>query len=113
GAGPGGGPHVRIFDPRDQTGRTIFRDYFAFDRDYTGGVEVGTLPQARIEGIPYYTPPDRLVFAPGRRRYDESFPVATGEGGLMATAIGFLGAGQMATALAKGWTEAGLLDRGT
>ena len=32
--------------------------------------------------------------------------------GAFPLAIGFLGAGQMATALATGWTRAGLLDAG-
>jgi glucose/arabinose dehydrogenase len=37
GAGPGGGPHVRVFD--GATG-TVVRDYFAFESAFTGGVYV-------------------------------------------------------------------------
>ncbi len=37
GAGPGGGPHVRVFDGRDQS--ELF-GFFAYDRAFTGGVFV-------------------------------------------------------------------------
>ncbi len=37
GAGPGGGPHVRVFDGRT---REVIRETFAFDSSFTGGVNV-------------------------------------------------------------------------
>lgn len=37
GAGPGGGPHVKVFDP--QTGNVI-RQFFAYDSSFRGGVHV-------------------------------------------------------------------------
>lgn len=37
GAGPGGGPHVKLFDGADQTTRASF---FAFDPNFRGGVRV-------------------------------------------------------------------------
>ncbi|MDO8598924.1 MAG: hypothetical protein Q7S02_02350, partial [bacterium] len=38
GAGPGGGPHVRVFSGRT---RRLTREFFAFDRARRGGVDVG------------------------------------------------------------------------
>ncbi|HTX87013.1 MAG TPA: FG-GAP-like repeat-containing protein, partial [Candidatus Nanoarchaeia archaeon] len=39
GAGPGGGPHVRIFDPSG----IILQSYYAFDPTFSGGANVGTI----------------------------------------------------------------------
>jgi hypothetical protein len=39
GAGPGGGPHVRIFDANN--GNSIFKEFFAYDPGFRGGVYVG------------------------------------------------------------------------
>src|SRR5207249_1713872 len=41
GAGPGGGPHVRIFNGATiGTAPTVLREFFAFESSYTGGVYV-------------------------------------------------------------------------
>jgi hypothetical protein len=39
GAGPGGGPHVRIFDMEGE----IINSFYAYDRNFLGGVNVGIL----------------------------------------------------------------------
>jgi len=39
GAGPGGGPHVRVFDGRGQ----IMRGFFAYENSFRGGVKVGVV----------------------------------------------------------------------
>jgi hypothetical protein len=41
GAGPGGGPHVRVFE--GVTGAAV-RSFFAYDLAFRGGVNVGALP---------------------------------------------------------------------
>ena len=57
--------------------------------------------------LPAFTPANRF-------RYDEGLPrslIRKGGAGMAVTAdlaVGFLGAGQMATALARGWLAAGL-----
>jgi hypothetical protein len=48
GAGPGGGPHVRVFDV--STGLPV-RDFFAYDPAFTGGVRVA-LGDVNGDGIP-------------------------------------------------------------
>src|SRR5581483_4999680 len=57
--------------------------------------------------------PPTPAFTPGRAvRYDTAFPEPTGGAGMAARdelRVGFLGAGKMATALARGWIAAGLL----
>lgn len=66
GAGPGGGPHVRMFDKRGEP----LGGFFAFDRDYRGGVDVAS---ADLDG-------DKLaeiIVAPGKgnpeiRVFDET-----------------------------------------
>lgn len=43
GAGPGGGPRVRVFDPlTGDPGSGPLANFFAFDTPFTGGVSVGT-----------------------------------------------------------------------
>jgi len=40
GAGPGGGPHVKIFDGSNLN---VLRSFFAYAEDFTGGVSVATI----------------------------------------------------------------------
>ena len=49
GAGPGGGPHVRIFS---RTGALIDRGWFAYDRSFRGGVNVA-YPSRRACSLRY------------------------------------------------------------
>ena len=48
GAGPGGGPHVRVFDPL--TGEERF-GFFAYDASFTGGVRMATA-DVNCDGVP-------------------------------------------------------------
>ena len=41
GAGPGGGPHVRIWEPVGFFDVKVSSEFFAFDPAFTGGVFVG------------------------------------------------------------------------
>jgi hypothetical protein len=45
GAGPGGAPQVRVFDPTK--GRALLHDFSAYAPDYRGGVYVGGFPAQR------------------------------------------------------------------
>ena len=49
GAGPGGGPHVKVFSGADST---ILASYFAYSPSLVGGVRVGFLPNVNgVAGI--------------------------------------------------------------
>jgi hypothetical protein len=39
GAGPGGGPHVRIFNAEGG----LIGSFYAFEKDFSGGINVGTI----------------------------------------------------------------------
>ncbi len=43
GAGPGGGPHVKIFKPNG----TIIKDFFPYETNFRGGVDVAVIPSGR------------------------------------------------------------------
>jgi photosystem II stability/assembly factor-like uncharacterized protein len=59
-AGPGGGPHVKVFDGK--TGNLI-REFFAYDASFTGGVFIAFGLQANIHAMPPVVVPEIVTGA--------------------------------------------------
>jgi photosystem II stability/assembly factor-like uncharacterized protein len=102
GAGPGGGPNVRVFD-----GRTfaMIRDFFAFDAKFAGGVFVAFGVQANISGIFTSITPEIIVSADaGGGPHVKMFDGSTGAEVLsfFAYDAGFTGGVRVATLPAGG-----------
>ncbi len=75
GAGPGGGPHVKIFKPNG----SAIKDFFPYDSNFRGGVDVAVIPAGRSSSRNSRITPGGVVTAPGPgggphvRIYDEDF----------------------------------------
>ena len=108
GAGPGGGPHVRVFRASDLTELASF---YAFDPSFTGGVFLGSV--AGGSGRLRFTSADATTFAAG---VAGTFSITTegGSGPITLTATGALPAGVTFTDNGDGTaTLAGTPDAGT
>jgi hypothetical protein len=74
GAGPGGGPHLKVID-----GRTLaeIQSFFAFPASFTGGLALGTGYGAPPVEVSYDVPPADNTYVPS---YDNSFNVPVDSG---------------------------------
>jgi fibronectin-binding autotransporter adhesin len=77
GAGPGGGPHVRVFDGRT---RAEIQNFFAGDPESRGGVFVGVADFRNTGNFIVTASANGRVFAPGYIEQESAIPVPTSSG---------------------------------